>query len=113
MPESYCQKAQESTILVAQAHRVGPIVGYGSLEPDGHIDHLYCHPDWTGQGIGTALCRHIEALARAAAIPALFVEASEGAQRLFLRHGFALVRRHDFSFNGTELHNYHLAKRLD
>lgn len=111
-PGTYVQRAQTRTLLVAVDDE-GAIVGYGDLEPDGHIDHLYCHPDKLGAGVGAAICAGLEAAARAAGIAALSVEASEGARGLFERQGFALGSRNELFFNGVMLHNYRMSKPLD
>ena len=87
-------------------------VGYGDLEPDGHIDHLYCHPDRIGMGVGAALYSELETSAMRTGIVGLFVEASEGARRFFERHAFSVDSRHDYILNGVALHNYRMSKRL-
>ena len=90
----------------------GTIAGYGDLEPDGHIDHLYCHPDIVGTGVGSAVYAEIEAAARKAGMAVLFVEASEGARRLFERQGFMLQARNDFVLDGVALQNYCMSKAI-
>ncbi|WP_200865470.1 GNAT family N-acetyltransferase [Serratia fonticola] len=62
-PETYLQKAQDRIIFVAEDDS-GQIIGYGDLELNGHIDHLYTHPDWVGTGVGTAVYQALEAAAR-------------------------------------------------
>jgi putative acetyltransferase len=109
--ESYLRRAQGRTVLVAVNDEGRPI-GYGDLEPDGHIDHLYCHPDIVGSGVGSAICAAIEAVARKAGIAMLFVEASEGARRLFERRGFCLDARNDFTIDGVAIHNYRMSKPI-
>ncbi|WP_419825671.1 GNAT family N-acetyltransferase [Sphingomonas sp.] len=47
----------------------GIVAGYGELEPDRHIDHLYCRPDRLGTGVGSALYAGLEAAAEQAGIP--------------------------------------------
>jgi putative acetyltransferase len=42
----------------------------------------------------------------------LFVEASEAARRLFIRKGFAQVKRRDFLLPGVSIHNYLMEKKL-
>lgn len=110
-PERYLRQAQGRTFLVA-VDDDGGIIGYGDLESDGHIDHLYCRPDMVGTGIGSAIYLQIEAAARRAGIAVVFVEASEGARRLFERHGFGVDARHDFTLNGVAIHNYRMSKPI-
>jgi putative acetyltransferase len=42
----------------------------------------------------------------------LFVETSEAARRLFLKKGFAQVKRRDFLVRGVSIHNYLMEKFL-
>lgn len=109
--DRYLRLAESRTFLVAVDDDNRPI-GYGDLEPNGHIDHLYCHPDLVGTGVGSAIYAAIEATARRAGIALLFVEASEAARRLFERHGFAVDARHDFTINGVAIHNYRMSKLI-
>ena len=99
------------TLLVATAHET--VIAYGDLEPDGHIDHLYCAPDWIGRAVGQRLSAALEAEARARRLSRLYVEASEPARRLFERQGFLIVHRNDLIRNGVSLHNYTMDKDLD
>ncbi|PPT78537.1 hypothetical protein XthCFBP4691_19140 [Xanthomonas theicola] len=90
----------------------GVVVDYGDRQPDGHIDHLYCHPEMVGTGVGSAIYAEMETIARAAGIAVLFVEASEGARRRVERRGFTMDARNDFSINGVASHNYRMSKRI-
>lgn len=110
-PERYLYQAEGRTFLVA-VDESGQPMGYGVLEPDGHIDHLYCRPDVIGNGVGSALYAAIEAMAKASGIAIVFTEASEGARHLFERCGFAVDARNDFTLNGVAIHNYRMSKRI-
>lgn len=110
-PERYVRQAEGRILLVAVDNDDQP-VGYGDLEADGHIDHLYCRPDMIGTGVGSALCASIEEAAKEAGIAVLFVEASEGARRLFERRGFRVDARNDFTIDGVAIHNYRMSKLL-
>ena len=109
-PGIYLTRAKERIVLVAEAE--GVPVGYGDLEMDGHIDHLYCRPDHVGTGTGSAIYRALEAAARHAGIDRLHVEASEAARRMFLRHGFQVDGRNDIVIRGISIHNYRMSKVL-
>lgn len=98
-------------VLVAVAAD-GGYLGFTDLEADGHIDLLYAAPEAEGQGIGTQLLTALEAHARQQGMARLYVEASELAKPLFLRHGFTLQGRNDLCLNGVAIHNYRLDKRL-
>jgi len=91
-------------------------VAYGLLEPGGHVDMLYCHPDHAGQGLAGQLLAGVEAHARATGTTRLFTEASELARPVFARAGFRLVRRRDFTIphagGDIAIHNYAMEKSL-
>ncbi|MGH9523262.1 MAG: GNAT family N-acetyltransferase, partial [Terriglobales bacterium] len=53
------------------------------LEPDGHIDMLYVHPDVARRGIGSALLLWVEEAARASDLRRLYTEASITAGAVF------------------------------
>lgn len=110
-PEIYVRRAESRTILVA-VDEDGEPVGYGDLEPDGHIDHLYCRADKIGTGVGSAIYGALEAAAKSAAMPIIYVEASESARRLFERRGFGIDARNDFTINGVAIHNYRMSKPI-
>ena len=111
-PNHFHEKATDGrTVLVAVNNHNEP-VAYGDLEPDGHIDHLYCRPDFVGLGVASQLYDALEATARSRTMLRLYVEASEAARRLFLRKGFSIVERRDFMLRGVAIHNYAMVKTL-
>ena len=87
-------------------------VAYIDLEPDGHIDMLFCLPEAAGRGLGSALCVRVEQAARQAGMTRRYVEASELAKPVFQRHGFSVLARRDFDLAGAAVHNYAMEKRL-
>lgn len=87
-------------------------IAFIDLEDDGHIDMLFCQPEWAGRGIASALYAQLEASARQRGMPRLYVEASELAKPFFARKGFALLHRNDFTMDGVAVHNYAMEKRL-
>ena len=90
----------------------GAVAGYADLEPDGHVDHLYVHPDAAGRGVGAGLIEGLVARARAAGMVRLYVEASENARPLFERLGFRVLHRRDFQVRGVAIHNYAMERTL-
>jgi putative acetyltransferase len=110
-PQKYLKQAAGRTILVA-VDDCGQIAGYGDLEPNGHIDHLYCRPDRIGTGVGSAIYAALEDAAKEMGIAVLFVEASEASRRLFARRGFHVDTRNDFMLRGVSIHNYRMSKRI-
>lgn len=88
------------------------MVGYGDLESDGHIDHLYCRPEAAGTGVAATLLEELITRARDSGIERLYVEASELARGLFERRGFTVLHRRDFDVRGVAIHNYAMEKQL-
>jgi len=111
-PAQIVARATDGRVLLVAANPDNQALAYGELEPDGHIDHLYCHPSAARQGLATAIYEALERIARERGIATLYVEASELARPLFARHGFRLVQRQDFQRHGVVLHNYRMQKTL-
>ncbi|MFZ1742176.1 MAG: GNAT family N-acetyltransferase [Pontixanthobacter sp.] len=88
-------------------------VAFSLLEPDGHLDQLYCHPDHTRRGLADRLLVAAEEFARSKALTRLYTEASELARRAFERAGYAVSNRRDFHIDGVPIHNYAMEKDLN
>ncbi len=110
-PGFYLCLPERCTVLVATGAQTG-VVGYGTLDATGHIDHLYCRWDRVGSGIGSALYASIEIAAKAAGIKVLTVDASEAARRLFERRGFTMHSRNDFLLGDVPIHNYRMSREI-
>lgn len=87
-------------------------VGFVDLETSGHIAYIYCAPEAVGSSVGSSLYEAIETSAREMGLTKLYVEASEPAQRLFLKHGFVVDHRREFKIEGVTVHNYAMEKKL-
>jgi putative acetyltransferase len=107
------EQASDGRLVLVAADEDDRPVAYIDLEPDGHIDRLFCAPEAAGQGIASRLYDAVEAAAREQGIRRLFTEASELARRLFQRKGFAVVQRQDLVVRGVPIHNYRMAKALN
>lgn len=110
--EAFIARAGDGRLLLVAVDEAGAPLAYGDVEPDGHIDHLYCRPDAAGTGIASALYDALERAARERGIQRLYVEASESARRLLERKGFTVDHRRDFAIRGVAIHNYAMTKRL-
>ena len=100
------------TVLVAVDEEDRPL-GYGELEADGHLDHLYCAPEAEGLRIGSALYAEIERRALRQGLDRIRVETSELARPLFERRGFALLATNAVKIGSAVLSNHLMEKRLD
>ena len=106
-------EASDGRLVLVAADADDRPVAYIDLEPDGHIDRLFCAPEAAGQGVASRLYDAVEAAAREQGITSLFTEASELARRLFARKGFVIAERQDLVIRGVPIHNYRMAKVLD
>lgn len=107
------EEASDGRLVLVAANEEDRAVAYIDLEPDGHINRLFCAPEAAGQGIASRLYDAVETAAREQGIKRLFTEASELARRLFERKGFVVLERQDLVVRGVDIHNYRMAKALD
>jgi len=106
------RRSGDGRLVLVAADKAGHVVAFIDLEPDGHIDRLFCAPEAAGQGVASQLYEAIEAAAREQGIARLFTEASELARRFFERKGFTVLERQDKIIRGVPIHNYRMAKIL-
>lgn len=104
------KRLQNSTTIVAEKN--GKIVGFASMTPKGHLDHLYIHPDYQGGLVSIRLFKHIESLARAAGIAYLTTDCSITAKRPAEFMGFVVIKEQIVYRNGVALSNYVMRKKL-
>lgn len=108
----YEKKAVDGRMILVTVDDSDKPVAYGDLEPTGHIDHLFCHPDAIGTGAASKLYDRLEIQGRDWGLARLFVEASEVARPFFERKGFADRGRKDFIMRGVLMHHYDMEKYL-
>lgn len=90
----------------------GVPVGFASLKGSDHIDMLFVHPGAARQGVATMLCDALEKLAGARGAKRLTVDASDTAEPLFVRLGYAAQQRNSVSIHGEWLANTTMQKTL-
>lgn len=111
-PDRVLERNAAGLTTFVKVDETDSVMAYAELEPNGHIDQVYAHPDIAGQGIVSALMSDVESHARAMGMTELYSEASESARPLFLKKGFTDEGRRDFEIEGVPIHNYAMRKRL-
>lgn len=111
--ERITERAANGAVLIVAVGADDVAVAYTLLERDGHLDHLYCHPDHTRMGLADELLAAAEQQARDWNCAKLYTEASELARPAFERAGYVVSHRRDFEIGGVPIHNYAMEKLLD
>jgi putative acetyltransferase len=106
------RRSGDGRLVLVAADERGRVVAFIDLEPDGHIDRLFCAPEAAGRGIASQLYDGIETAAREQGLGRLYTEASELARRFFKRKGFVVLERQDKILRGVPIHNYRMEKTL-
>ena len=88
------------------------IVGMAEIEPTGYIDYFYVHPEFQGQGVGTALMATIETEASRARADRLFANVSVTAKPFFEARGFLVIEACSKTINGHPAPNFVMEKNL-
>ena len=88
------------------------VAGFIELDPDGHIDCLYVHPEFQRRGVAGALYAHLEFAALQRGLTLLYVEASQIAQPFFEKRGFHTLETNRVLRDGVLLVNHSMEKAL-
>lgn len=91
----------------------GPsVIGFSDLEPDGHLDMMFVHPDYQGMGVASQLLRQVESAAAAQGLTRIFTEASHTARPFFARRGFLLDAEQVVGKRGERMTNFRMHKLI-
>ncbi|BBL90463.1 acetyltransferase [Vibrio rotiferianus] len=91
----------------------GQVVGYADLQPDGYIDHFFCHWQHQGKGVGTALMQQLIAEGARNFNHRLYANVSLTAKPFFERHGFTVAKQQSVDIRGQTLTNFLMEKELN
>lgn len=83
----------------------GELAAFADLQASGYIDHIFVAAKFAGQGIGSALMRHLLEQATCRNIPTVFAHVSLTAQAFFHHFGFVVTKEQYPVIRGVELRN--------
>jgi putative acetyltransferase len=79
-------------VLVADLN--GSIAGFGEIVPArNELLAIYVSPDFKRRGVGTAILRELERIARERAMPHLQMDASLTAEPFYSKNGYRVIER--------------------
>ncbi|WP_415836083.1 GNAT family N-acetyltransferase [Rheinheimera salexigens] len=112
-PESYDftawqQRMQGLSPFVAEMD--GVIVGYTDLQPDGLIDHFFCHHQYQGQGVARALMEHVFKQGQTRGVRRYYSEVSITAKPFYQHMGFTVAKEQLIDIRGQQLKNFVMEK---
>lgn len=88
------------------------VVGFSDLTHTGHLDRLYVHQDYQGQGIAAALVEKLESEAMKLNILEIDTEASITAKPFFEHRGYKTVCSQTVERKGVKLTNFKMIKKI-
>jgi putative acetyltransferase len=89
------------------------IVGFVEFESDGHIDCFYCHHEWMGYGVGSALMNTVDEKARQQKIQRIYADVSITARPFFEKRGFTVTQEQTILVRGVQLTNFKMEKHFN
>ena len=107
------QASQENCDRLAGADSVvaeldGTVIGFMSLEKDGHLDMAFVAPEHMGQGVAGALYDQLFAKAQHRGLCRLNTEASHLARGFFARKGWQVVKPETVTRRGVSLERFRM-----
>lgn len=107
--KSWKESLGQNITFVAKAN--DKVVGFSDLTHNGHLDRLYVHKDYQGQGIATALVDMLESEAKKLNILEIDTEASITAKPFFEHRGYKIVCSQIVERKGVKLTNFNMIKK--
>lgn len=100
-PKAYRAVIEEAGCVTLVAEHGEGIVGFGVIRTTGQrIRALYVHPECAGSGVGTALLRALEEVARQSGLDRLHLDASLNAVGFYARAGYQEAGRLTYPLPG-------------
>jgi len=91
----------------------GKIIGYADIQPDGYIDHFYCHHEFQGRGVGSMLFAALEKKVKDNTISKMYSNVSLTARPFFEAMGFSVEKEQLLQQGGQRLKNYRMVRSYD
>jgi len=108
------QAIDDDQFVVHVAEVDGEIVGYGALNvPDERIDAVYVRPDFHGEGIATALVKHLELSAEFQGIVELDIIAARNAVPFYESVGYWQLDDEVATIEDVDLDFVRMRRRLE
>jgi len=111
-PQRFRERVADGAVILVAVDPSDIPVAYALLERDGHLDHLYNHPDHTRRGLAACLLGESEKLARDWGVVRLYTEASDLARPSFERAGYLATHKRELEIDGVPIHNWAMEKAL-
>lgn len=94
----------------------GNIAGFGSVVFDEReIKAVYVHPDFSRQGVGSAILNELESASRAERVPELKLSSTLIAVQFYRRNGYSVgnVFQHRLARSGIDIECVEMYKKFD
>ena len=88
------------------------LLGFSSMNAEGHLHSMFVHKDWQGKGVATALLSKVEGMARDYGVQTIHTEASITARPFFEKRGYRVVKEQRVRANRLNMTNYVMEKEL-
>lgn len=82
------------------------IVGFGDIDNNGYLDHLFIHADYQGKSIGTIICNQLEQAVQGD----ITTRASVTAKPFFEKRGYKVIKKQQVERQGIFLTNFVMKK---
>lgn len=108
-PERNARFADATTWVAQDNDR---LIGFMSVEADGHLDMAFVDPDYIGQGVAYVLHDRLIQSARESGLTKLTTEASLMAKQFFIRQGWQMIAPDTVERDGVSLPRYRMQMTL-
>lgn len=109
-PSAMVGKIARQAVFCAEME--GQLVGTVALDGAGNLVGFYTHADFMGQGIGTAMMRHIEAFAKQKGHRKIRLTASPVGLGFYYKHGWERVSDYVFQHLGVDFDETLMRKEI-
>ena len=91
----------------------GLMVGYADIQPDGYIDHFFCHHQFQGKGVGRFLFARLLAQALENDLSTLHSNVSITARLFFEAMGFEVEKEQLLTMGDQQLKNFRMVRAVE
>lgn len=106
-----CARLSDVTTFVA--HVGSSVVGFMSMEADGHLDMAFVAPAYMRRGVAAALHDNVLQSARKMHLCQMTTEASHLARRFFARQGWREIEAETVMRDGVPLERFRMDLKLE